>query len=67
MVEYNAQGLHSFFTLIKNLSVSLSKFGKEWLVYLFHSMVKNSKAFKDFMKKKLHEYFVKEDLDKETL
>jgi hypothetical protein len=34
MVEFNAHGLHSFFTLLKNFSVAAVKFSKEWVFYL---------------------------------
>lgn len=65
MVEFNANGLHSFYTLMKNLSVAAVKFGKEWIVYLVQQTIEKMKELKAYMKKKFEEYFMKDDLDKE--
>lgn len=50
MVEFNANGLYSFFSLLKNLSVASVKFGKEWLVWLFYQTIEKTKALKNFLK-----------------
>jgi len=39
MVEFNANGLYGFYNLLKNLSVTTVKFGKEWIVYLVEQAI----------------------------
>lgn len=67
MVEFNANGLYSFFSLLKNLSVASVKFGKEWIVWLIKQTILKSKVFKDYIKQKFLEYFLKDDLNKDQL
>jgi len=52
MVEFNAHGLHSFFTILKNFSVAGFKFGQEWSIYLVLKIMEKSKSFKEWVKKK---------------
>jgi hypothetical protein len=59
MVEFNAHGLHSFFSLLKNFSVGGLKFGKEWATWVMMKMMEKSKSFKEWVKKKYQEYFIK--------
>lgn len=42
MVEFNANGLHGFYNLMKNLSVAVVRIGKEWLVYLVEQILSKS-------------------------
>ena len=37
MVEYNAHGLHAFFTLLKNLSLAFVRFMKDWAFWVILS------------------------------
>ena len=67
MVEFNANGLHAFFSLLKNFSVAGVKFGKEWIVYLVLKLFEHSASFKEWIKKKYKDYFLKEDLTKDEL
>jgi len=39
MVEFNANGLYGFYNLLRNLSVTVAKFGKEWIVYLVEQAI----------------------------
>ncbi len=34
MVEFNAHGLHAFYTLLKNLTIYLATTGKEWAIFI---------------------------------
>jgi hypothetical protein len=43
MVKFNATGLHAFYNLLKNLSVTMLKFGKEWLVWIVEQTILRSK------------------------
>jgi hypothetical protein len=67
MVEFNANGLHAFFTLMKNFSVAMVKFGKEWVVFLIVEAIKKMRQIKDWIKRKFQEYFIKKDLSKDQL
>jgi hypothetical protein len=35
MVQFNANGLYEFYNLMKNISVAVVKFGKDWAIYIF--------------------------------
>lgn len=52
MVEFNANGLFAFYTLLKNVSVAGVKFGKEWLVWFFIKLIEKSKDLKNWLKQK---------------
>ena len=67
MVEFNGNGLYAFFTLLKNLSTFLVKFGKDWGVWFVMLLIEKSKAFKNWIKKILNDFFFRKDLSKDEL
>lgn len=42
MVEYNAHGLYSFFSLMKNFTTAIATYGKEWALYLVVKLMEKS-------------------------
>ena len=67
MVEYNAHGLTGFFQTLKNVSTAAFKFGKEWTVWLFKTMVEYFKWLKNTLVQSFKAYFIRKDLSKEEL
>ena len=67
MVEFNANGLGAFFTLLKNLSVYLATTGKEWAIYITEWLIEKCKWLRQYSIKKFKEYFTRQDLSKEEL
>lgn len=67
MVEYNAHGLHAFFTLLKNLSLAFVRFMKDWAFWVILSTFEKIKKLIEYVKRKFNDYFMKKDLNKEEL
>ena len=67
MVEYNAHGLHAFFTLLKNLSLAFVRFMKDWAFWVILSIYEKIKKLIEYVKRKFNDYFMKKDLNKEEL
>ena len=67
MVEFNANGLYSFFQLMKNLSVAGVKFGQEWVLWIIHKTIEKLRDLKDWLKAKFRDYFLKQELSKDEL
>ena len=67
MVEFNANGLYSFFVLMKNLSVATIKFGQEWIWWLLEKAIEKLRALRDWVKAKFRDYFLKQDLSRDEL
>lgn len=67
MVEFNANGLYSFFGLMKNLSIATVKFGKEWVWWIIEKLIQNFRDVRDWLKIKVTDYFLKKDLTKDEL
>ena len=67
MVEFNANGLYSFFQLMKNLGAATIKFGNEWLWWLIEKTIEKARQLRDFLKRKFVEYFLQKDLTKDQL
>ncbi len=65
MVEFNANGIYAFFTLMKNLSVATINFSKEWVWWLIQKTIEKVKQIRDWIKLKFTEYFLKQDLSKD--
>ena len=49
MVEFNANGLASFWNTLKNVSIAGIKFGKEWSVWLFTECINLFRRFKAYL------------------
>ncbi len=67
MVEFNANGLFSFFVLMKNISMATVKFGKEWIWWLIEKSIEKLRDLKQYIKTKFRDYFLKKDLSKDEL
>jgi hypothetical protein len=67
MVEFNANGLYGFFTLMKNMTMATIKFGNEWIWWLLEKSVERLRQLRDWVKGKFTEYFLRKDLTKDEL
>ena len=67
MVEYNASGLAGFYATLKNLSVAVLKYGKEWSLKIALWVVLTVRRTQAFVVRTFRDYFLRKDLSKEEL
>ena len=67
MVEFNAHGLAAFFLTLKNVSMAAFKYGKEWAIWLFQTILESFKNLKQKLVDSYKAYFIRDDLSKDEL
>lgn len=67
LLEQNANGLYSFFGLIKNIGIHVLEFSKKWLVLAGLLSIGKVKQVREFLVKKWTRYFWDSDLSREEL